>query len=128
MPKRNIVQIQLPAQQPDRCVDCPLLGKIPEYYTQRPKGSKETMVCLGTLEALTVLGSKSRASKHTTKHPLHRPCDNRWNAWMQLPRRKLGVSVKSYNECRIPYEQGLELEIKFHTGRGRKRNGKQEED
>lgn len=115
MPKRNIVQIQLPPVKPDCCVECPLLGDIPGWYTSRPKNSKETRVCLGTMEALTVLGSKSKASARDTRHPLHRPCDNRWWAWQQLPRHRLGVPVKAYNDCRIPYEQSLELCIKFHT-------------
>lgn len=115
MPKRNIVQVQLPPVKPDCCVECPLLGVVPQYCTSRPKNSKETRVCLGTMEALTVLGSKSRASKRDSRHPLHRPCDNRWEAWQQLPGRKLGISVRSYNECRLPYEQSLELSIKFHT-------------
>lgn len=113
MPKRNIVQIQLPAQQPDCCAECPLLGLVPKYVS-RPKNSKETHVCLGTMEALTQRGSKVRASQRDTNHPLRRPCDCRWNAWMSLPQRKLGVNIQSYNDCRIPYECTLQLTIKFH--------------
>lgn len=114
MPKRNIVLIQLPAQKPDCCVDCPLLGIVPKNI-QRPKNSKETMVCMGTLEALTQRGTKIRESSRTPTHPLHRPCDKVWSAWMGLPNKKLGVSVQTYNECRIPYNATLKLKIKFHS-------------
>jgi hypothetical protein len=33
---------------------------------------------------------------------------------MALPGRKLGVGIQVYNECRIPYECTLQLQIKFH--------------
>lgn len=113
MPKRNIVQIQLPPEQPDCCAECPLLGLVPKYVS-RPKNSKETLVCCGTMEAITQRGSKVRASKRDTNHPLKRPCDNRWHSWMQLAGRKLGISTQTYNDCRIPYECTLQLQIKFH--------------
>ena len=113
MPKRNIIQIQLPAEQPDCCIDCPLLGLIPRYVAS-PKNSKETHVCLGTMEALTQRGTRVKASSRDVRHPWHRPCDNRWRAWMCLPQRKLGVNIQYYNDCRIPYECTLQLQIKFH--------------
>ena len=113
MPKRNIIQIQLPAEQPDCCAECPLLGLVPNYVS-RPKNSKETHVCLGTMEAITQRGSRVRASSRDTNHPWKRPCDNRWRAWLQLPNRKLGISIQTYNDCRIPYENTLQLQIKFH--------------
>ena len=113
MPKRNIVQITLPAEQPDCCAECPLLGLVPKYVA-RPKNSKETHVCCGTMEAITQRGSKVRASQRDSNHPLHRPCDNRWHSWMQLPQRKLGITTQTYNDCRIPYECTLQLQIKFH--------------
>jgi hypothetical protein len=113
MPKRNIVQIQLPPEQPDCCAECPLLGLVPKYVS-RPKNSKETLVCCGTMEAITQRGSKVRASNRDTNHPLHRPCDNRWHSWMMLAGRKLGISTQTYNDCRIPYECTLQLQIKFH--------------
>lgn len=112
MPKRNIVKIQLPPVQPDCCQECPLLGMVPKVL--RPKGSKETLVCIGTMEAMTPPTSRVRASKRDSKHPLHRPCDNRWHAWMTLPMRKLGVGIEQYNECRLPFEQSLQMVIKFH--------------
>ena len=114
MPKRNIILIPLPAEQPDCCAECPLLGLVPKYVA-RPKNSKETHVCTGTMEAITQRGSKIRASQRDVNHPLHRPCDNRWHSWMQLPNRKLGINTQVYNDCRIPYECTLQLRIKFHN-------------
>lgn len=113
MPRRNIIQIQLPPEQPDCCAECPLLGCVPKYVA-RPKNSKETMVCIGTMEAMSQRGSRVRASKRDACHPLRRPCDSRWHSWMQLPMRKLGVNTQTYNDCRIPYECSLQLQIKFH--------------
>jgi hypothetical protein len=113
MPRRNIVQILLPPVQPDCCAECPLLGLVPKNVPRR-KNSKETHVCIGTMEALTQRGSRVRASARDVNHPWHRPCDSRWEAWMQLPGRKLGVSVQAFNECRVPYESTLQLQIKFH--------------
>ena len=46
MPKRLSVMVKLPEEQPDRCLDCPLLGVIP--IEKRKHGSKKTHVCLGT--------------------------------------------------------------------------------
>lgn len=114
MPKKNFIQVQLPAKQPDCCAECPLLGLVPKYV-QRPKNSKETMVCLGTMEALTQRGSKIRASNRDATHPLHRPCDRIWKAWEQLPNRRLGISIQTYNDCRIPYEGTLQMRIRFHS-------------
>ena len=113
MPKRNIIQVQLPPEQPDCCAMCPLLGLVPKYVA-RPKNTKETHVCIGTMEALTQRGTKIRASQRDSHHPLHRPCDYRWAMWMTLPQRKLGLNYDTYRECRIPYEATLQLQIKFH--------------
>lgn len=113
MPKKNFVQIQLPPVQPDCCAECPLLGLVPKYVN-KPYRSQETHVCCGTLEAMSQRISRVRASARDAKHPLKRPCDSRWHAWMQLPGRKLSVRVQTYNDCRIPYEGSLQLLIKFH--------------
>jgi hypothetical protein len=113
MPKRNIVMIQLPAEKPDMCAACPLVGIVPAYL--KPKGSQEKYVCMGTNEAITAKGIYVKASvREKKKHPLHRPCDNRWHAWMELPYRRLGISNTAYIQCRIPYEQAQQLKIKFH--------------
>lgn len=114
MPKLLFTQVKLPANQPDCCVECPLLGLIPDYY-DRPKNSKETMVCLGTNEALSGRGSKVRASNRDKFHPLRRPCDRQWKAWQRLPNRCLPVAIQAYNECRIPYQRKQQFKIKFHN-------------
>ena len=113
MPRRNFIPVQLPPMQPDRCIDCPLLGLVPKGTVGRPKRSRKTRVCLGTMKALTAQGSEIRASARDSHHPLHRPCDNYWKAWMQLPRQQFSVSIQAWNECRIPYEQTLQLKIDF---------------
>lgn len=33
---------------------------------------------------------------------------------MQLQGRKLGVSTQTFNDCRVPYECTLQLQIRFH--------------
>ena len=112
MPKRNIVQVKLPPEQPACCADCPLVGLVPAHL--RPHRSKETHVCIGTMEALTGRGIKVRASGRDKYHPLHRPCDRVWHAWMELPARKFAIGITQYNELRRPYERTLQLVIKFH--------------
>ena len=111
MPKKTITQITLPDEQPDCCAICPLCGVIPKSMRN---GSKyETHVCIGTSEALTSRGINVRASQRDSHHPLSRPCDARWDAWMLLPGRRLGVSHQSYLLFRLPYEQSLQMIIKF---------------
>ena len=63
MPKRNIVQLTLPPEKPDCCATCPLVGLVPKHLRQHR--SKETHVCLGTMEALTGRGIQVRASNLT---------------------------------------------------------------
>lgn len=113
MPKRVTVNIPLPFEKPDCCADCPLLGLVPKYV-QRPKNSKETHVCMGTMEALSGRGTRAKASKRDAKHPLHRPCDLRWEAWQRLPGHALPVRTETFNDCRVPYESAQQLIIKFH--------------
>lgn len=112
MPKHNHTPIQLPAVQPDCCAQCPLCGTVPREM--RPKGSKENNVCLGTMEALGSRGIHVRASSKDSRHPWRRPCDTKWAAWMQLPNRRIYISTAAYLQCRVPYEQGQQLIIKFH--------------
>lgn len=112
MPKRNIVQIQLPSVQPDCCADCPLCGLVPKPLL-RPK-SQESHVCCGTMEALGKRFIRVRASSRDAKHPLHRPCDTRWAAWLTLPQRRLGIPADVFVQCRVPYEQAQQLTIHFH--------------
>ena len=113
MPRKNIVQIQLPPEKPDCCAVCPLCGKIPKEM--RKKGSRETHVCLGTMEALGGRFINVKASERDSHHPLKRWCDTRWDAWMSLPGRQIGISYPAYLQCRVPYEQAQQLIIKFHN-------------
>lgn len=112
MPKRLFVLQQLPPIKPDRCIDCPLLGLIPA--DRRKKGSKKTMVCLGTMKAISQESTRIAESERAgTKHILHRPCDAKYAAWLTLPQAKFGISIQAYNECRVPYEQRMEYTIDF---------------
>lgn len=116
--KNNFIMlhlVKLPEKQPDCCAICPLLGMIPKDKV--PSKSYENLVCLGTNEAMTKRASQIRASHRNSKHPLHRYCDDKWQIWMQLKNRCLGISSTMYLQCRIPYEQSQQMTfnfIKFH--------------
>ena len=120
MPKRNFINQKLPLQQPDCCAECPLLGIIPQEA--RKYGSYETLVCLGTMDAMTQRQSKIRASRRDSKHPLHRYCDTRWQAWTLLEGHEFPISIDSYNRYRLPYEMSFQPLIRFHK-RGRPKKG-----
>lgn len=111
MPKRNITLVQMPPEKPDCCACCPMCGIIPKHM--RKKGSYETYVCLGTMNAMTQRFIRVKASNRDSHHPLKRPCDDRWDCWMQAPNRKIGVNSIAFLEMRIPYENGLAMQIKF---------------
>ena len=110
--------VKLPEKQPDCCAICPLIGLIPKDKV--PPKSYETLVCIGTCEAITKRASAIRASLRNKKHPLHRPCDSKWALWMELKNRIIGVNKEMYLQCRIPYEQKMQLSlnfIKFHRNK-----------
>lgn len=115
MPKKLFIQIQLAAEQYDRCADCPLCGLIPE--SERKEGKRMKYVCLGvlypSLQALSSRGIWVRASKRDTKHPLHRPCDTRWAAWMTLKNRQFALRADVFTKYRLPFEQNLQPRINF---------------
>lgn len=113
MPRIAVVPMKLPPEQPDCCAACPLCGLIPK--NQRQEGARQGYVCLGVLgEALTSKGIHSSAKAYKEKNrKLHRPCDTRWDAWMQLPGRVFGISYAHYLQYRLPYEQGQQLQIRF---------------
>ena len=115
MPKKLFIPVHLAPEQYDRCADCPLCGLIPE--NQRAKGRRMKYVCLGvqgmTLPALSSKGIWVKASGRDPKHPLHRPCDNRWAAWMTLKNRVFNLSIKLFTKYRLPFEQTLEPKINF---------------
>ena len=122
MPKRNFINQKLPLPKPDCCAECPLLGSIPQEA--RKYGSYETLVCLGTMDAMTQRQSKIRASRRDSKHPLHRYCDTRWQAWTLLEGHEFPISIESYNRYRLPYEMSFQPLIRFHKrGRPKKEKG-----
>ena len=106
MPKQLFTPIQLPPEQPACCASCPLVGIIPQ--AERPKGSKETHVCLGTGEALAGRGIVSQHDRHK------RPCDHLWASWMGLPLRRYRLNTEYYLRYRVPYDQSKQMIIKFH--------------
>lgn len=115
MPKKIFTQIQLPLEQPDRCADCPLLGLIPDNLrSPNPEDRFKSLVCVGTSAAITKKFSEIRASQRDNHHPLHRPCDSRWNAWQQMPRREFPVKIQVYNTYLEPYHRTKELRINFN--------------
>lgn len=120
MPKRNFVMTKLPVMKPDCCAECPLIGKIPQE--RREYGSYETLICLGTMDAMTQRQSNIRASKRDSKHPLHRYCDTRWEAWQELSGREFPIAMEVYNTFRMPFELQMQPMIRFHK-RGRPKKG-----
>ena len=120
MPKKNFVMTKLPFVKPDCCAECPLIGKIPQE--RREYGSYETLICLGTMDAMTQRQSNIRASKRDSKHPLHRYCDTRWEAWQELSGREFPIAMEVYNTFRMPFELQMQPMIRFHK-RGRPKKG-----
>ena len=120
MPKKIYTQVKLPREKPDCCMNCPLLGEIPKY--ERKPGSQETLVCLATHHAMSIRLAKSKASEHTTKHPLHRPCDMEWERWIADPYYgSYPVRMMDISKYRDPFIRNyLEFRIIFHDKRGRK--------
>lgn len=113
MPRKPIIPIKLPMEQPDCCMKCPLIGLIPK--NQREPGIRQSYVCLGVLgEPLSSKGVWSSAEEaRQKKRKLHRVCDSRWEAWMQLPGRLFGMGYAHYLQYRMPFEQSNQLVIKF---------------
>jgi hypothetical protein len=65
-------------------------------------------------KAITSKGIHSSAQAYKAKNrKLHRPCDSRWDAWMQLPGHQFGISYANYLNYRLPFEQRNQLIIKF---------------
>lgn len=116
MPKRIFKPVQLPPTQPDKCSRCPLLGLRPE--SELTKGERQAYCCLGiyTADGFPPLTSKgierSAEAYRNSQRKLHRPCDNRWDVWMSLPRRQLPVLKEALKDRRIPYE--MEMQKKYY--------------
>lgn len=112
MPARPFIKTKMPMEQPDCCALCPFIGIIPKE--ERPKGSKETRVCITTGEAMSERGSRVRKSQRDSHHPLRRPCDELWDAWYQAGGGYYGLKKEFYMRYRLPYNQCQQLTIKFH--------------
>lgn len=111
---KNMTPIKLPVEQPDCCAECPLVGLIPKNWPGKPKGSKESHLCMGTWEAMSARGIRVRASQRDSHHPLRRPCDAKWEAWVKAPEQMKCVPDQAYLQFRVPYEDSLQFKIKFH--------------
>lgn len=116
MPKTIFKPVQLPPTQPDKCSRCPLLGLRPE--SELTKGERQAYCCLGIYTAdgfppLTSKGIKRSAEAYrNSQRKLHRPCDNRWDVWMSLPRRQVPVLKEALKDRRIPYE--MEMQKRYY--------------
>ncbi len=120
MPKKIFKLIKIPREQPDSCMNCPLLGEIPK--SERPKGSQETLVCLATQHAMSARFARSKASEHTIKHPLNRFCDSDWERWLSEPYYgNYPIRMVDISKYRDPFVRNyLEFRIIFNEKRGRK--------
>ena len=116
MPKTIFKPVQLPPTQPDKCSRCPLLGLRPE--SELTKGERQAYCCLGiyTADGFPPLTSKgierSAEAYRNSQRKLHRPCDNRWDVWMSLPRRQVPVLKEALKDRRIPYE--MEMQKRYY--------------
>ena len=115
MTKKNFIKVKIAPVRYDRCLDCPLLGRIDKSL--RPKGSLETYICIPTRHAMTSRLIRSRVSEADAKHPRHRYCEKLWDAWQRLPNREVMIPVRAYIEERLPLEASLQLPIIFHNDR-----------
>jgi len=111
MPYFKINQAKLSQEQHDRCIDCPLLGKIPEHQRQ----GKWTFVCCATGKAMTAIKVRTKASSKDKKHPLHRSCDGGiWRAWFDAnPHHVFTIPLDRFIAWRQPYIESLGLKIDF---------------
>ena len=116
MPANKNIKIKITTEQPDACVQCPLIGLIPKW--RLPFGCQETHICTATREAMTARKARSKRSEADAKHPRHMFCDHKWDAWRQLG--VYGIPRQVYIEERLPYEQSQQLPIIFHDKRGPK--------
>ena len=114
MPRKVYTPIQLPKEQPDKCENCPLIGKIPEE--EREEGVREGYYCLGKCPdpRLKSKGIKLSAEEYRKKkRKLHRPCDHLWNVWTSLlPRRLFSMPNVAYIKYRMEYEK--EQQLKYY--------------
>ena len=122
MPKIIFTDIPLVEDEPDRCLDCPLLGLIPK--DEREFGRQQSHVCLSTRESLSERMIKARRTDKDDKHKLDRPCTRAglWQVW-QEKEAKPGIMVVravDYNKYRLGYVQSGQMPIKFRKPREKK--------
>lgn len=119
MPKIIFTDIPLQEEEPDRCMDCPLLGLIPKE--ERLYGRQQSHVCLGTRESLSERLIRAKRTDKDHKHRLDRPCtrSDLWQVWQEkepLP-GKMRVRTVDYNRYRLAYVQSGQMQIKFRKPR-----------
>lgn len=112
MPIKTTIPIKLPMDVPDRCMECPLLGSLPQH--QRQHKSQKTFVCIPTLKALSYRFISSRRSEHDAKHPMHKPCENVFNLWALSGRGHYAMAKTDYMVYRLPFEQKGQRVIDFN--------------
>lgn len=122
MPKIIFTDIPLHEDEPDRCMDCPLLGLIPKE--ERQYGRQQSHVCLGTRESLSERMIRARKSDKDAKHKLDRPCtrSNLWEVWQQkepLP-GIMRIRTVDYNRYRLAFIHSGQMVIKFRKPRTKK--------
>lgn len=118
MPRKIFTDIKLPSSEPDRCIDCPLLGLIP--ISERPKGTQQMHVCLGTAESLSKRLAEASKSAKDSRHPLDRPCrGGLWQIWLEKDIKPGYVSVRviDYVHYRMPQINCGRLYIKFRNSK-----------
>lgn len=123
MPKIIFTDIPLREDEPDRCIDCPLLGLIPER--ERQYGSQQSHVCLGTRESLSERMIRARQSEKKNGRKLDRPCSRMklWQVWQEkddLP-GIMRVRTVDYNLYRLGYIQSGQMPIKFRKPKEKKK-------
>lgn len=123
MPKIIFTDIPLREDEPDRCMDCPLLGLIPER--ERQYGSQQSHVCLGTRESLSERMIRARQSEKKNGRKLDRPCSrmNLWLVWQEKDEKPGVMTVRTadYNLYRLGYVQSGQMPIKFRKPKEKKK-------
>lgn len=127
MPRRNLTLITIPLIQPDCCRDCPLCGWVPNDL--RAGGRYDSYICVATMTWLSCKTIGNLKSEQDPRHPMHRPCDDKYIAWSQLPRQRFAVGNEVYNTFILPMERQrqTQLILKFREQARAKRRKKNEE-
>ena len=123
MPKIIFIDIPLREDEPDRCMDCPLLGLIPER--ERQYCSQQSHVCLGTRESLSERMIRARQSEKKNGRKLDRPCSrmNLWQVWQEKEEKPGIMTVRTvdYNLYRLGYVKSGQMPIKFRKPKEKKK-------